>query len=312
MEEVQTTNELPVQTVKERVIYIIRQLNLSVAKFERLVGWSVGYVSTIKETFKPKKANQIKKVFKNVNVNFILKGKGQPFKEMKDDPRNISEQTYSGRFKKMVAQLHDKGIVRNQSDLAKQLGYNSTYLSVFANHKEKVPANFIEKLHQIDNTIDGAWLLNDPDGAQPTAKDAQQTVLDAVNALPDTKEAPVEKKKPGRKPKAEKQEKPEKQEKKKGKPGRKPKAEVEAEAPAAPAKEAVTEPVAEAAPEKKAKPGRVAKKAEVKAPAPEIKAPAKPLQPFETIIAHNGMLIEEIKKQGERMDVLLDIIKKKF
>ncbi|MBO7142535.1 MAG: hypothetical protein J6V76_05465 [Bacteroidales bacterium] len=310
MEEVQTTNELPVETIKERVVYIIRQLNLSVAKFERLVGWSVGYVSTIKESFKLKKANQIKKVFKNVNINFIMKGKGQPFKEVKDDPRTLSEQTYSGRFKKMLAQLHDKGIIRNQTDLAKQLGYNSTYLSVIANHKEKVPANFIEKLHTLDSTIDGAWLLNDPEGAQPAEiKDAQQSVLDAVNALPDTNEQPAEEKKSRRKSKAEPKEK---KDKKKGKPGRKPKAdakaEAAAEAPVAPAQE----PAAEAAPEKKRKGGRPAKKEEAKPVTPEHPAAPKPFQHMDAIIAHNGMLIEEIKKQGERMDVLLDIIKKKF
>jgi len=284
MEENQSTNEVP-QTIKERVIYIIHQLNLSVAKFERLVGWSVGYVSTIKETFKIKKANQIKKVFKNVNINFIMKGKGEPFKAVKDDPRLISEETYQGRFKKMLSQLQEKGIVKNQSDLAKQLGYNSTYLSVIANKRERVPANFIEKLKTLDSTIDGEWLLNNP--ASANTADEQQQIIEAVNALPETSEAPAEK------PQAEP-----KQKKKPGrKPGRKPTAAKEAKAAEVPA------PKAEKAPAPKAE---KAPKAEPQQEETNI------LHPIDELLLQNRLLISEIKKQGERVDTVLEILKAKI
>jgi len=284
MEENQSTNEVP-QTIKERVIYIIHQLNLSVAKFERLVGWSVGYVSTIKETFKIKKANQIKKVFKNVNINFIMKGKGEPFKAVKDDPRMISEETYQGRFKKMLSQLQEKGIVKNQSDLAKQLGYNSTYLSVIANKRERVPANFIEKLKTLDSTIDGEWLLNNP--ASANTADEQQQVIEAVNALPETQEAPAEK--PQSEPK---------QKKKPGrKPGRKPAAAKEAKAAEVPA------PKVEKAPEPKAE---KAPKAEPQQEETNI------LHPIDELLLQNRLLISEIKKQGERVDTVLEILKAKI
>lgn len=284
MEENQSTNEVP-QTIKERVIYIIHQLNLSVAKFERLVGWSVGYVSTIKETFKIKKANQIKKVFKNVNINFIMKGKGEPFKAVKDDPRLISEETYQGRFKKMLSQLQEKGIVKNQSDLAKKLGYNSTYLSVIANKRERVPANFIEKLKTLDSTIDGEWLLNNP--ASANTADEQQQVIEAVNALPETQEAPAEK--PQTEPK---------QKKKPGrKPGRKPAAAKEAKAAEVPA------PTVEKAPEPKAE---KAPKAEPQQEETNI------LHPIDELLLQNRLLISEIKKQGERVDTVLEILKAKI
>lgn len=284
MEENQSTNEVP-QTIKERVIYIIHQLNLSVAKFERLVGWSVGYVSTIKETFKIKKANQIKKVFKNVNINFIMKGKGEPFKAVKDDPRLISEETYQGRFKKMLSQLQEKGIVKNQSDLAKKLGYNSTYLSVIANKRERVPANFIEKLKTLDSTIDGEWLLNNP--ASANTADEQQQVIEAVNALPETQEAPAEK--PQTEPK---------QKKKPGrKPGRKPAAAKEAKAAEVPA------PKAEKAPAPK----------EEKAPKAEPQQEeTNILHPIDELLLQNRLLISEIKKQGERVDTVLEILKAKI
>ena len=284
MEENQSTNEVP-QTIKERVIYIIHQLNLSVAKFERLVGWSVGYVSTIKETFKIKKANQIKKVFKNVNINFIMKVKGEPFKAVKDDPRMISEETYQGRFKKMLSQLQEKGIVKNQSDLAKQLGYNSTYLSVIANKRERVPANFIEKLKTLDSTIDGEWLLNNP--ASANTADEQQQVIEAVNALPETQEAPAEK--PQTEPK---------QKKKPGrKPGRKPAAAKEAKAAEVPA------PTVEKAPEPKAE---KAPKSEPQQEETNI------LHPIDELLLQNRLLISEIKKQGERVDTVLEILKAKI
>lgn len=284
MEENQSTNEVP-QTIKERVIYIIHQLNLSVAKFERLVGWSVGYVSTIKETFKIKKANQIKKVFKNVNINFIMKGKGEPFKAVKDDPRLISEETYQGRFKKMLSQLQEKGIVKNQSDLAKKLGYNSTYLSVIANKRERVPANFIEKLKTLDSSIDGEWLLNNP--ASANTADEQQQVIEAVNALPETQEAPAEK--PQTEPK---------QKKKPGrKPGRKPAAAKEAKVAEVPA------PKDEKAPAPKAE---KAPKAEPQQEETNI------LHPIDELLLQNRLLISEIKKQGERVDTVLEILKAKI
>jgi len=181
---------MELQTIKDRVIYLIRQLNLSVAKFERTVGWSVGYVSTIKETFKQKKANEIKKVFKNVNIKFIMTGKGNLFKDNQETPLLKSEETYQGRFKVLIAKLREKGLVSSQSDLAKKMGYNSSYLSTIANNRNKVPANFIEKLKLIDDTIDGEWLLNDP--ASTADANNSQNMLEAVNALPDTTEEPVE------------------------------------------------------------------------------------------------------------------------
>ncbi|MBP5368711.1 MAG: hypothetical protein J6Z01_09695 [Bacteroidales bacterium] len=280
---------MELQTIKDRVIYLIRQLNLSVAKFERTVGWSVGYVSTIKETFKQKKANEIKKVFKNVNIKFIMTGKGNLFKDNQETPLLKSEETYQGRFKVLIAKLREKGIVNSQADLAKKMGYNGSYLSTIANNRNKVPANFIEKLKLIDDTIDGEWLLNDPASAAEASE--SQKVLEAVNALPDTTEEPVEevKKAPAKQAKKGK--------KAKGKPGRKPKAKVEV-----PAKEE-TKP----APKKEVK--------EKPAPAVKEKAPeseANILHPIDELLLQNRMLIAEIKKQGERVDTVLNILKSKI
>ena len=214
-----------------------------------------------------------------------MKGKGEPFKAVKDDPRLISEETYQGRFKKMLSQLQEKGIVKNQSDLAKQLGYNSTYLSVIANKRERVPANFIEKLKTLDSTIDGEWLLNNP--ASANTADEQQQVIDAVNALPETSEAPAEK------PQAEP-----KQKKKPGrKPGRKPAAAKEAKAAEVPA------PKAEKAPAPKAE---KAPKAEPQQEETNI------LHPIDELLLQNRLLISEIKKQGERVDTVLEILKAKI
>ena len=280
---------MELQTIKDRVIYLIRQLNLSVAKFERTVGWSVGYVSTIKETFKQKKANEIKKVFKNVNIKFIMTGKGNLFKDNQETPLLKSEETYQGRFKVLIAKLREKGLVSSQSDLAKKMGYNSSYLSTIANNRNKVPANFIEKLKLIDDTIDGEWLLNDP--ASTADANNSQNMLEAVNALPDTTEEPVEDIKTKAPAKQAKKDK-----KAKGKPGRKPKAKEE------PAKEE-----AKPAPKKEIK--------EKTAPAVEKKAKESDvniLHPIDELLLQNRLLIAEIKKQGERVDTVLNILKSKI
>ena len=288
---------MELQTIKERVQYLIHELNLSVAKFERTVGWSVGYVSTIKESFKLKKANEIKKVFKNVNIKFIMTGKGKLFRNSPDDPRHKTEETYEGRFKKLVSQLRDKGLITNQTDLATKLGYNSSYLSTIANNRKRVPSNFIEKLKQLDDTIDGEWLLGQPENEQP-ADDAQQTVIEAVNALPDTTEEPVEENAPAP------EEKPaEVKKEKKGRRGRKAtkvKASKKEQAPeAAPATEEKNEDKVQPKEEKKA-----AQKLEPQ--------PAKPFSAIDELLLQNRMFIEEFRKQGERMDVLLAMLKSKL
>jgi len=288
---------MELQTIKERVQYLIHELNLSVAKFERTVGWSVGYVSTIKESFKLKKANEIKKVFKNVNIKFIMTGKGKLFRNSPDDPRHKTEETYEGRFKKLVSQLRDKGLITNQTDLATKLGYNSSYLSTIANNRKRVPSNFIEKLKQLDDTIDGEWLLGQPENEQP-ADDAQQTVIEAVNALPDTTEEPVEENAPAP------EEKPaEVKKEKKGRRGRKAtkvKASKKEQAPeAAPATEEKKEDKVQPKEEKKA-----AQKLEPQ--------PAKPFSAIDELLLQNRMFIEEFRKQGERMDVLLAMLKSKL
>lgn len=289
---------MELQTIKDRVIYLIRQLNLSVAKFERTVGWSVGYVSTIKETFKQKKANEIKKVFKNVNIKFIMTGKGNLFKDNQETPLLKSEETYQGRFKVLIAKLREKGIISSQADLAKKMGYNGSYLSTIANNRNKVPANFIEKLKLIDDTIDGAWLLNDP--TTTAESNNSKKMLEAVNALPDTIEEPVEEAKAKTPAKQAKKGK-----KAKGKPGRKPKAKVEVK----------EEAKVEAAPKEEIKP---APKKEVKAKtAPVVEKKAQEddvniLHPIDELLLQNRLLIAEIKKQGERVDTVLNILQSKI
>lgn len=305
---------MELETIKDRVLYLIHELNLSVAKFERTLGWSVGYVSTIKESFKPKKAKQIKKVFKNVNINFIMTGKGQLFKT----PVVIGEDTYQSRFKKILAGLVDKKIVSNQSDLAKKLGYNPTYFSLIANNRNRVPKDFVAKLQTIDPEIDGEWLLNDPISAESVPEqDNQQSVLDAVNALPDTTEEPIEEA-----PKAE--ETPKAEEAPKAKRGRKPgKATAEEkQAPAAEEKPAKRgrkpkdEKTAETKAAKQAE-AKAAKPAEPKAEKPAEKPAKKAEQieidvPLNELLIQNRMLISEVQKQGSRMDILLDMLKNKI
>ncbi len=293
---------MELQTIKERVLFLIHELNLSVAKFERTVGWSVGYVSTIKESFKLKKANEIKKVFKNVNIKFIMTGKGKLFRNSPDAPLYHTEDTYEGRFKKLVAQLRDKGLITNQTDLAKKLGYNSSYLSTIANNRKKVPSNFIEKLKQIDETIDGEWLLKQPENEQP-AEDAQQTVIDAVNALPDTNVEPADENAPAPEetPATEEQPAQEKQ-KRRGRKVKKAKEEK-------PKEEKLTENKPK---EEKAKEEKVLPKEEKKAAQKLEPQPSKPLSTVDELLLQNRMFIEEFKKQGERMDVLLAMLKSKI
>ena len=289
---------MELETIKDRVLYLIRQLNLSVAKFERTVGWSVGYVSTIKESFKQKKANEIKKVFKNVNVKFIMTGKGNLFKDNQETPLLKSESTYQGRFKVLVARLKDKGLITNQADLAQKLGYNGSYLSTLANNRKKVPADFVEKLKKLDETIDGDWLLNGP--ADADNSNNQQEMLTEVNALPDTTEEPKEeaKEKASAKEKAKKEKKDKVKKEKKGKPGRKPKA----------AAAAAPEPKPESKPESKPE------KAPKAAPKKEAQEPADTdiLHPIDELLLQNRMLITEIKKQGERVDIVLNMLKSKI
>lgn len=63
-------------TVKERLIDFIKSQNLSQGKFEKLLGFSNGYVNSISKGIGAEKLQRIIGVFPNLNPEWLLSGNG--------------------------------------------------------------------------------------------------------------------------------------------------------------------------------------------------------------------------------------------
>lgn len=63
------------------------------------------------------------------------------------------------RSKILVQHLISLGVVGSQKDLGAQMGYNESYFSQIVNGKVAMPNNFIEKLKELEPSLNSQWLL---------------------------------------------------------------------------------------------------------------------------------------------------------
>lgn len=64
-------------TIKERLIYFIKNEGMSVCEFERLISAGNGYVSRIKNGIKPERLNEISLKFPQLNIDWLLHENGE-------------------------------------------------------------------------------------------------------------------------------------------------------------------------------------------------------------------------------------------
>lgn len=75
------------KTVKERLIDFIKSQNLSQGKFEKMLGFSNGYINSISKGIGAEKLQRIIGMFPNLNPEWLLSGNGDMMlTEPKDTP----------------------------------------------------------------------------------------------------------------------------------------------------------------------------------------------------------------------------------
>lgn len=64
-------------SVKERIKLFAKSKNISIREFERVTGLNYGYVNAIRVSMQPDKIEGIASHFKDLNVEWLLTGKGE-------------------------------------------------------------------------------------------------------------------------------------------------------------------------------------------------------------------------------------------
>lgn len=90
--------------VKERLKEFINSQNISIYKFERLCGLSVGYVANMRSSISPNKTSRIAEQFPLLNIEWLLTGRGEMLKhEISSTQPNEAFKASQVRFTKMFA-----------------------------------------------------------------------------------------------------------------------------------------------------------------------------------------------------------------
>ena len=72
-------------TVKDRLILFIKSQRISVNKFEKVCGFSTGYVANMRKSLQPDKILSIVQNFPKLNTAWLFTGEGEMLKEQKEN-----------------------------------------------------------------------------------------------------------------------------------------------------------------------------------------------------------------------------------
>lgn len=68
------------ETIKERLIFFIKHLNIGQGKFEAQCGLANGYVNNIRRSVTPDKLQQIARQYPELNTGWLMTGEGEMLK----------------------------------------------------------------------------------------------------------------------------------------------------------------------------------------------------------------------------------------
>lgn len=144
------------ETKQERISKLIRNLNVSIAEFERSVGWKGSRAYNIPESSDRAYFECITTAYPFVNIDWIVSGEGDMF--LNSDYRDFTAyKTYGDRsevFEELISSLKSKLLINSQKDLAIKTGTNVSYLSQMINGRRKINNNFFERLQKLDPELD--------------------------------------------------------------------------------------------------------------------------------------------------------------
>ena len=69
------------ETIKERLIFFIKHLNIGQGKFEAQCGLANGYVNNIRRSVTPDKLQQIARQYPELNTGWLMTGEGEMLKD---------------------------------------------------------------------------------------------------------------------------------------------------------------------------------------------------------------------------------------
>ncbi len=78
------------ETIKERLIFFIRHLNIGQGKFESRCGLANGYVNNIRRSITPDKLQQIIRQFPELNAGWLMTGEGEMLKQLSTNVNEVS------------------------------------------------------------------------------------------------------------------------------------------------------------------------------------------------------------------------------
>lgn len=91
-------------SVKERIKKFIQTQKITVIEFERSINASNGYVNSIHKSIGIDKLNDILEKYPNLNIEWLLSGKGEMIKKDYIDIKPVDNEWILRRFEEIVAE----------------------------------------------------------------------------------------------------------------------------------------------------------------------------------------------------------------
>ena len=153
MESIQISKKQTDEGSKERLLCFLRQLRMGQNAFEKSVGITVGHISKVKK-ISFQMAEKISSKYPELNMEWLLAGKGQMLKSTAMDKTSISQ-----RFEEVIKFLKSKRLIYNESDFCQQTGIGRSFLSDMKSSGKAISKKTVTKITTTFPMIDSDWFL---------------------------------------------------------------------------------------------------------------------------------------------------------
>lgn len=111
--------------VKDRLMLFIQSQGISVNKFEKMCGFSTGYVSNMRKSLQPDKLMSIVQNFPSLNTGWLMTGEGEMLKaakggELNDSSVDLSSLKQTIQTQSVAINALNKAIELQESELKRK------------------------------------------------------------------------------------------------------------------------------------------------------------------------------------------------